>query len=266
MLATATVATGPRLQWFLGFAVAAGLHIGVAAAVLSAGAEPDADLVLTGSYVVELAPSYTTAAVQPTPVTLGALSSESAESAPAVAATPPVPQQIELPSVERAPTEPDVALPEPTSKAEQKPAETEPTQSPTEQNVSSASIASQAAAPPRIDTPEAKTPTAPQVGISAQTQRAKMTWHKAVGMHLERFKRYPAAADHQRIPGTVLVEFSIDRDGLLTMKSIRQSSGWDMLDGAALDLLRRASPLPRPPKELDAASLTLTVPVVFKLP
>jgi protein TonB len=82
---------------------------------------------------------------------------------------------------------------------------------------------------------------------------------------LNRHKRYPAAARRSRHTGTVRVTFTIDRNGRVLSKRIVSSSGHAALDNEVEAMLRRASPMPRIPRELGRSTLTVTLPVVFTL-
>lgn len=62
-----------------------------------------------------------------------------------------------------------------------------------------------------------------------------------------------------------MLYFAIDGVGRLTGARIERTSGYDLLDDAALEMVRRASPLPAIPAELGRASLELVVPVQFTL-
>lgn len=85
-------------------------------------------------------------------------------------------------------------------------------------------------------------------------------WQSRVNAHLNRYKRYPSGENAQ---GTVSVRFTIDAGGRVTGVSLARSSGSGALDQAALDMVRRASPVPAPPPAIAKASMRLTVPVNF---
>jgi len=55
------------------------------------------------------------------------------------------------------------------------------------------------------------------------------------------------------------------RDGTVTDVRIASSSGYSLLDIAAIETIRKAQPLPRIPAELPE-SLNILVPVAFELP
>lgn len=81
---------------------------------------------------------------------------------------------------------------------------------------------------------------------------------------LERQKRYPRQAQRLRQEGTVRVRFTVERSGAVVSPRIERSSGHALLDQAALELLRRVSPLPPLPPELGAR-LDLVVPIAYQL-
>ena len=62
---------------------------------------------------------------------------------------------------------------------------------------------------------------------------------------------------------TVYVRITVDRDGRVTGSQIRRSRGYALLDGEVNALVKRASPLPKPPQEVAGTSITLLVPVEF---
>jgi periplasmic protein TonB len=76
---------------------------------------------------------------------------------------------------------------------------------------------------------------------------------------LDRYKEYPRAARLRRIEGTAVVHLSILEDGRIASATLVKSSGHPALDESTLDMVRRATPVPRPP----AGALDLHVPVVF---
>ena len=87
-------------------------------------------------------------------------------------------------------------------------------------------------------------------------------WQSRLMAHLERRKRYPAAARLARQEGTAYVRFRIDSSGNVLSVSLSRSSGHSTLDQAVLDLVRRASPVPPPP---PGASTTIVAPVRFDI-
>lgn len=82
---------------------------------------------------------------------------------------------------------------------------------------------------------------------------------------LRRLQHYPAAARRLRQEGNVLMRLELKPDGSLLQLEIAESSGYEVLDRAALDMVRRATPLPAFPVSMAREALTLTVPVVFSL-
>ncbi|BAT61418.1 gram-negative bacterial tonB protein [Variibacter gotjawalensis] len=89
-------------------------------------------------------------------------------------------------------------------------------------------------------------------------------WRARLAAHLQRFKRYPN--DGARATGTTQIEFAVDRAGKLVHAKVLKGSGSDALDKAAIEMLRRAEPLPVPPSNIDEAQLKMLVPVKFTLP
>jgi len=65
------------------------------------------------------------------------------------------------------------------------------------------------------------------------------------------------------VEGVVSLAFSIDRHGNVVSSRIVKSSGSAVLDAEALDLLKRAAPLPPPPAEIANSELSFVVPIRF---
>jgi periplasmic protein TonB len=112
--------------------------------------------------------------------------------------------------------------------------------------------ASVAAAPPSPPLP---------AGPSEATP-GRDSWEGRVMARLERFRRYPVPARARRQEGVAQVRVSLSREGRLLALALEQSSGYALLDQAALDTFRRAEPLPPVPAE-RSAPVELSFPVEF---
>jgi protein TonB len=125
-----------------------------------------------------------------------------------------------------------------------------------------ASPAPPTAAPKSISLPQQQPAGAgqgqpPQAGAALRFQRLLLA-------HIERFQRYPGAARRDGMQGTVLVAFSMRRDGSVVRVGVKSSSGRPVLDQEAVETVRRAQPLPAIPPDMPA-QLTVLLPVAFDL-
>src|ERR1700676_1871180 len=69
-------------------------------------------------------------------------------------------------------------------------------------------------------------------------------WEISLTRHLQKFKRYPSGAQSRGEEGTVLLSFSVDRNGHVLAHQIVRSSGFPELDAEVTALIERAQPLP----------------------
>ena len=82
---------------------------------------------------------------------------------------------------------------------------------------------------------------------------------------LERHKRYPRRAQLRRQEGTVMLRFVMNPQGRVLSYRIERSSGHRLLDEEVREMIKRASPLPAMPEDMQQAQLELVVPVSFFL-
>jgi protein TonB len=80
---------------------------------------------------------------------------------------------------------------------------------------------------------------------------------------LNRKKRYPSSAQRRHEQGIPWIRFVMDREGKVLSVNLERSSGFRELDEEAVRLPRRASPLPKPPEEVEGQTIELVVPVEF---
>ncbi|MDH7794980.1 MULTISPECIES: TonB family protein [unclassified Beijerinckia] len=119
------------------------------------------------------------------------------------------------------------------------------------------------AAPPRAAAsrlaaqPSAAAPVAASAPVSGA---AIASWRGSLIAHLNRYKRFPAGANGA---GAASVSFTIDRSGRVLSSSLVRSSGDPALDGEAVAMMRRASPVPQPPENMGGRTISLAVPIRF---
>ena len=124
-----------------------------------------------------------------------------------------------------------------------------------------------AAAPPVASVPAL--PSAPPQAVTgidqAQENRLKETYGLSISKEIKRFQKYPPPAQRRGWEGTAEVLLQISAEGKVISITLGKSSGRDILDKEALDMVRRASPLPQAPPDLRGRALVVSVPIVFKL-
>lgn len=271
-----------------GPAAAAGLN-GLAVSLGPAGSMP-ASLEPAAEGLEEVAP------VPPQPADAELV--EPAEAVPAESAAEPPPEPAPVEEIaELAPPEPDrlavaeipeaVAEPVPEPPAEARP---DLPASPPEKPRPPA----QRAALPEASEPPAEPTAAPQASAAAPTQPADVGISGSTRFHdagdgnatpgggvegpnndygaaltawIQKFHEFPRRLERRRIYGTAIVSFTIDRAGNLLSYEIVRSSGHELVDEAAIETLKRASPMPPVPHELPGAAYTpLPLPIQFNPP
>lgn len=250
----------------------AGVHWGAIAWALHTPAPSDEESQTGGAFVIELAAITASPDEDVRDIALGEKSEEIAAvaaSAPQLASqatVQPIEEEQVIPEAQQPPPEDAVAKPP----EEKKPDELKPEEASQVEAKEAPAIApvnaSTAAAPQRIENAEQKSekPRGQFEGLSRFDRIAIENWRRDLVMYLNKHKRYPAKAREERRHGVVNVAFAMDRTGRVLHATVAKSSGSDVLDQAALDILEKASPLPVPPVARVGDTLELVVPVNYR--
>lgn len=103
--------------------------------------------------------------------------------------------------------------------------------------------------------------TTPASAVSAET----MNYIHRVQEQIAKATMYPQEAQSSGWEGTVKLGLLILRDGTLALASIKESSGHDVFDQAALKTARDVAPYSQFPANSDLQEISVTVPIVYSL-
>jgi protein TonB len=253
--------------WLAAFGIAILLHAGVLMALLDYRPPPTAQ---QEAMVVELAPLVQTTEqsqqVQPAP------------EPKMMAASPPGPPPVVLRELVPEPPPPPVVqpelVPEPPPVIESKTESVAPTPpAPKPRPKPPQPDPAQVIAPPEpVREPDfsawsALQRIAPEPSHAAQRRvtAAPSEYLTRIHEQLERHKIYPRPARARGIEGLVQVAFVIDRRGNVVAHHIVRGSGYQMLDSAVDDMIKRAAPFPPFPAGMPGEELVVTMAVTFSL-
>lgn len=121
------------------------------------------------------------------------------------------------------------------------------------------------AAPPVLTVPTPVKPEPVPTVSQADIDDARSRYGNALWGAISKHKKYPKVAAMRGWQGEAVVELELDGNGKLKSKKITQSSGHEVLDKQALEMVEKALPLPVAPEALRGTNFTITVPVPFKL-
>lgn len=188
---------------------------------------------------------------------------------------PPEPPPVPMPTPEPVPAPEPAPTPEPAPKAEPQPKPPpQPKPDPEPKPPPEPKPAPKPKPPPEpIAALEAKPETEPAETAmlvepsipSAAEEAASQDYFDSLRAYIEQHKRYPRRALMRRQEGTVLLRFTVDRNGKIVSHEIARSSGNPTLDREVEDMLERATPLPEIPDDIGADQMEIEVPVSFSL-
>jgi len=91
-------------------------------------------------------------------------------------------------------------------------------------------------------------------------------YEQLISMWIEKFKQYPEEARAQGMQGETVVRIRIDRKGTVRYYILERSTGYQVLDRAAIDMVKRANPVPSVPNDYPPGDLIeFLIPVNFHL-
>jgi periplasmic protein TonB len=156
------------------------------------------------------------------------------------------------------------AAPKEPPKLEEKPMEAQPPAPPRQAEVTLPQVEPKPVEKPKPEqrppAPETRAPPKTE-HVGQLTQAGSNAYNALVFGHLQRFKRYPSSA--RGAQGTVVVRFVLNREGAVIESAVTKSSGNVVLDGEALEILRRASPFPPFPAAKPGLQDSYVAPVNF---
>jgi protein TonB len=108
---------------------------------------------------------------------------------------------------------------------------------------------------------------APQLtATDAGLERAlNARYQQIISARIKQYEEYPPIAKRRRWEGTTVVQLRLAPDGKVTNIVVVEKSGYEILDEAAVNMIRKASPLPLPPEGLRGRDHTVLVPIKFRL-
>ena len=92
-------------------------------------------------------------------------------------------------------------------------------------------------------------------------------YEQLISLWIQKFKQYPEEAKLAGLQGETVVRIRIDRRGSVKYYALERSTGHAALDRAAVDMIRRANPVPAVPVDYPTSGdlLEFLIPVNFQL-
>lgn len=186
-----------------------------------------------------------------------------------VVATPSVPprpeQKIEQPRPVLTTPTPAVAAPHVAAPPVTPPAPTNavPEAAPKPPVASAPAVSSQRAAEPQSPAPQIAAPA--RSGSDSADSGSLDQYRMALIMAARRYKRYPSQAMEKGWQGKVEIRLLVGANGMIQTATVKTSSGYQLLDDTALDMIRKGKTLAPIPPMLRGKEFVVDVPVVFDL-
>jgi periplasmic protein TonB len=249
-----------RRLWVFAAVGALALHLGgVALAVAHLRTDDDEGLGAAGAeYAVEMAsPDVEDDNLPPGP------DADASQASPQLAEQKTEVKETDLPKdeVHEAPDADRVV----TTNDSKKPLEDDPKVATVQTEASEEAPAQEATSRQALEekSPDAQQPKAPNLGIGKDKLKLTANWGRKISAYFELHKRYPPDKNKA---ATVKVNLVINRLGNIISAVVAESSGDAVLDDAALSMIHRSDPVPKPPAGLTDDQFAFSLPVNFRKP
>jgi len=90
-------------------------------------------------------------------------------------------------------------------------------------------------------------------------------WRVKVVKKIAKKHIYPRSAISREIEGKARVKVTVDREGVITNFDVVQPSGESILDKAIPKMMKKLTPLPKPPASLSDDKLSFVIPITWRL-
>ena len=121
------------------------------------------------------------------------------------------------------------------------------------------------ASEPKTEAPVKVAPVELSPTPPVDTQQERNQYGALLASEIAKHKQYPILAKRTRQQGNVILQVQINSLGKLIAAQVYQSSGYELLDNQAMEMVKKATPFSHPPSALGERDLTLLVPVSFRL-
>jgi protein TonB len=144
-----------------------------------------------------------------------------------------------------------------------KPTEDDPKIETVQTAASQESVAQEATAQQTLEGARvADTTTSPNIGIGKDKDQITANWGRKISAYFELHKRFPLVEKSKN--AKVKVSLVLNRLGHIASVSVLESSGDALYDEAAISMIHRSDPVPRPPAQLTDDQFSFVLVVDFK--
>ena len=248
----------PWRLWTIAAAAAVALHVGGAALAFAHLKADDSEGL--GANVADIGVELVSPNAEATDLPPGP-DSDASVASPALAEQKAEIKPTDLPKDKPDETDdPDRVVTQNDSK---KPTEDDPKIEKVQTAASQESVAQEATArQPLENAREANAAAAPNIGIGKDKQILAANWARQISAYFELHKRYPKVSKVRE--AKVKVNLVLNRLGHVVSLAVAETSGDPAFDEAAMSMIRRSDPVPRPPAALTDDTFSYSLDVNFK--